>query len=41
MQNSLKTTINAHIIYEGLVDVDGLTDFKYREKFLKLGVQSG
>jgi len=36
-----KTFINAHIIKEGLVDVDGLTDFKYKEKFLKLGVQSG
>jgi len=36
-----KTFINAHIIKEGLVDVDGLTDFKYKEKFLKLGAQSG
>ncbi|MCC6543191.1 MAG: site-specific DNA-methyltransferase [Nitrospirae bacterium] len=36
-----KTFINAHIIKEALVDVDGLTDFKYKEKFLKLGVQSG
>jgi len=36
-----KTFINAHIIKEGLVDVDGLTDFKYKEKFLKLGAQGG
>ncbi len=36
-----KTFINAHIIKEGLVDVDGLTDFKYRDKFLKLGAQCG
>lgn len=31
-----KTFINAHIIKEGLVDVDNLTDFKYKDKFLKL-----
>jgi site-specific DNA-methyltransferase (adenine-specific) len=31
-----KTFINAHIIKEGLVDVDGLTDFKYKDKFLNL-----
>lgn len=37
-----KTFINAHIIKEGFVDVDGSTDFKYKEKFLKLaGVSSG
>ncbi len=36
-----KTFINAHIIKEGLVDVDGLTDFKYKDKFLKLGAQGG
>jgi site-specific DNA-methyltransferase (adenine-specific) len=37
-----KTFINAHIIKEGLVDVDGSTDFKYKEKFLKLAeVSSG
>ena len=29
-----KTFINAHIIKEGLADVDGLTDFKYKDKFL-------
>ena len=31
-----KTFINAHIIKEGLVDVDSLTDFKYKNKFLEL-----
>lgn len=31
-----KTFINAHIIKEGLVDVDSLTDFKYKTKFLNL-----
>jgi site-specific DNA-methyltransferase (adenine-specific) len=31
-----KTFINAHIIKEGLVDVDSLTDFKYKDKFLNL-----
>lgn len=31
-----KTFINAHIIKEGLVDVDGLSDFKYKNKFLNL-----
>lgn len=31
-----KTLINAHIIKEGLVDVDSLTDFKYKNKFLNL-----
>jgi site-specific DNA-methyltransferase (adenine-specific) len=31
-----KTFINAHIIKEGLVDVDGLTEFKYKDKFLNL-----
>ena len=30
-----KTFINAHIIKEGLVDVDNSTDFKYKDKFLK------
>ena len=30
-----KTFINAHIIKEGLVDVDNSTDFKYKNKFLK------
>lgn len=31
-----KTFINAHIIKEGLVDVDSFTDFKYKNKFLNL-----
>jgi len=31
-----KTFINAHIIREGLADVDGLADFKYKNKFLNL-----
>ena len=31
-----KTFINAHIIREGLADVDSLTDFKYKNKFLDL-----
>lgn len=29
-----KTFINAHIIKAGLADVDGLADFKYKDKFL-------
>ena len=36
-----KTFINAHIIKEGLVDVDNLIDFKYKDKFLKLRTQNG
>jgi hypothetical protein len=36
-----KTFINAHIIKEGLADVDVSSGFKYREKFLKIGVQNG
>ncbi|MBF0317937.1 MAG: thermonuclease family protein [Nitrospirae bacterium] len=35
-----KTFINAHIIKEGLVDVDIVSDCKYRDKFLKLGSQN-
>ncbi len=31
-----KTFINAHIIKQGLVDVDKSTDFKYKDKFLNL-----
>jgi site-specific DNA-methyltransferase (adenine-specific) len=31
-----KTFINAHIIKEGLADVDRSTDFKYKNKFLNL-----
>lgn len=36
-----KTFINAHIIKEGLADVDVSSGFKYREKFQKIGVQNG
>lgn len=32
-----KTFINAHIIKEGLVDIDTSFNFKYRDRFLKLG----
>ncbi len=31
-----KTFINAHLIKNGLVKVDSKTDFKYKEKFIKL-----
>lgn len=37
---SNKTFINAHIIKEGLAAVDISSDFKYRDKFLKIGVQN-
>ena len=36
-----ETFINAHMIKEGLVDVDVSSDFKYRDKFLKLGAKNG
>ena len=36
-----KTFINAHIIKEGLTDVDVSFNFKYKEKFIKLGAQNG
>ena len=36
-----KTFLNAHLIKEGLVEVDGSIDFKYRDKFLKLGARHG
>lgn len=36
-----KTFINAHIIKEGLVDVDISFNYKYKDKFLKLGAQNG
>jgi site-specific DNA-methyltransferase (adenine-specific) len=36
-----KTFINAHIIKEGLADVDVSSGFKYKEKFQKIGVQNG
>ena len=31
-----KTFINAHLLKEGLVDVDSNIDFKYKNKFLNL-----
>lgn len=34
-----KTFLNAHIIKEGLANVDVSWNFKYRDKFLKLGLQ--
>jgi modification methylase len=36
-----KTFLNAHLIKEGFVEVDGSMDFKYRDKFLKLGARHG
>ena len=36
-----KTFINAHMIKEGLVEVDASSNFKYRDKFLKLGARNG
>ena len=36
-----KTFINAHIIKEGLVDVDVSSNFEYRDRFLKLWAQNG
>lgn len=36
-----KTFINAHIIKDGIVDVDTSFPYKYRDKFLKLGLQNG
>jgi len=35
-----KTFINAHIIKKGLADVDLYSDFKYKDKFLKIVVQN-
>ncbi|MBN1665200.1 MAG: thermonuclease family protein [Deltaproteobacteria bacterium] len=32
-----KTFINAHLIKEGLADVDGAMDYKYKKKFLRIG----
>ncbi len=32
-----KTFINAHLIKEGLAEVDTTVDFKYKSKFLRLG----
>lgn len=31
-----KTFINAHLIKEGLVEVDSLTDFRYKDRFLNI-----
>ncbi len=36
-----KTFINAHIIKDGIADVDVSFSYKYREKFLKMGAQNG
>lgn len=36
-----KTFINAHIIKDGMADVDASCHFKYKEKFLKIGAQIG
>jgi modification methylase len=36
-----KTFINAHIIKEGLADVDNSIDFKYKAKFSQLGAMNG
>jgi site-specific DNA-methyltransferase (adenine-specific) len=36
-----KTFLNAHLIKEGLVDVDNSIDFKYKEKFLGLAASHG
>ena len=36
-----KTFLNAHLIKNGLVDIDVNIDFKYKSKFLKLGENSG
>jgi len=36
-----KTFLNAHIIKDGVADVDVSFPYKYREKFLKMGAQNG
>ena len=36
-----KTFINAHLIKAGLADVDRLSDFRYKKKFLLLGGMDG
>jgi len=36
-----KTFINAHLIKEGLADVDTSLNFKYKDKFLKIWTQNG
>lgn len=35
-----KTFINVHMLKEGLADVDVSSNFKYRDKFLKIGAQN-
>ena len=32
-----KTFINAHLLKEGLAEVDTTVDFKYKNKFLSIG----
>jgi site-specific DNA-methyltransferase (adenine-specific) len=34
-----KTFLNAHLIKEGFAEVDCSIDFKYKDKFIKLGAQ--
>ena len=36
-----KTFLNAHLIKEGLAEVDSSIDFKYRNKFMELGSRHG
>jgi len=36
-----KTFLNAHLIKEGLAEVDRSIDFKYKDKFIKLGARHG
>ncbi|MDP3017205.1 MAG: thermonuclease family protein, partial [Deltaproteobacteria bacterium] len=36
-----KTFLNAHLIKEGFAEVDCSIDFKYKDKFLKLGARHG
>jgi modification methylase len=36
-----KTFLNAHLIREGFADVDYSIDFKYKDKFMRLGAQYG
>ena len=36
-----KTFLNAHLIKEGFAEVDCSIDFKYKDKFIKLGAQHG
>jgi site-specific DNA-methyltransferase (adenine-specific) len=36
-----KTFLNAHLIKEGFADVDCSTDFRYKDKFMKLGARHG